>query len=155
MGSSIVLCQSHWKSLLNFLSVLQRAPLRYTNSFSYCCSFHDLNIWESFLEWDKMKKTILQLILHYSLISLCWLLSAGLGECIGCGGVVFILSKLSLCYTNTVISRPQCLVSDAPHHLTTSQSVILQHYLTLGSKSLKVKKLKICVYLSNICCIAI
>ena len=48
------------------------------------------------------------------------MLSARLGECIGCGGVVFILSKLSLCYTNTVISRPQCLVSDAPHHLTTS-----------------------------------
>ena len=35
VGSSIVLCQSHWKSLLNFLSVLQRAPLRYTNSFSH------------------------------------------------------------------------------------------------------------------------
>ena len=65
--------------------------------------------------------------------TLYWLLSQC---CVGgmyCrGAVVFILSKLSLCYTNTVISRPQCLVSDAPHCLTTSQCNLTISFSFLG-----------------------
>ena len=64
--------------------------------------------------------------------SISWLLRRP-GSCcrLRLGGL-FILSKLSLCYTNTVISPAQCTVSDIHLTLTTTHHRHLTHWFAGG-----------------------